>query len=137
MSLAGPRPLLTRCTRVGSSRRYVYQTSFRLSSRYDAGAAQKELGRADRGGDQHFLFLASNGFPLIESALPSDIAALLRECDFPLIVRPRSGARSVGVLRVTNEQELNKAFPHSCVGGIVKARDLLYFTHTELKVHSE
>jgi len=56
-----------------------------------------------------YQFLASNGFPYIRSALPNDIASLLRECDFPLIVKPRCGARSVGVHEVRNEQELNQA----------------------------
>jgi carbamoyl-phosphate synthase large subunit len=56
-----------------------------------------------------YQFLVSHGFPYIPSALPSDMAHLLRECDFPLVVKPRSGARSVGVHKVWNEQELNRA----------------------------
>jgi carbamoyl-phosphate synthase large subunit len=56
-----------------------------------------------------YQFLVSNGFPYIQSALPDDMARLLGECDFPLIVKPRSGARSVGVHKVSNEQELNRA----------------------------
>jgi carbamoyl-phosphate synthase large subunit len=56
-----------------------------------------------------YQFLASSGFPIIESALPDGIADLLRECDFPLIVKPRCGARSVGVHKVTNEKELTEA----------------------------
>jgi len=54
-------------------------------------------------------FLLSNGFPFPKSALPSNIADLTRHCDFPLIVKPRSGARSVGVHRVNNEEELRIA----------------------------
>jgi carbamoyl-phosphate synthase large subunit len=56
-----------------------------------------------------YQFLASHGFPYIPSALPNDMAHLLRECDFPLIVKPRCGARSVGIREVRNEQELNRA----------------------------
>jgi carbamoyl-phosphate synthase large subunit len=56
-----------------------------------------------------YQFMASNGFPYIRSALPNDVAHLLGECDFPLIVKPRCGARSVGVHKVRTEQELNHA----------------------------
>lgn len=56
-----------------------------------------------------YQFLASNGFPHIPSALPSDMAPLLGECDFPLIVKPRIGACSVGVHEVWNERELEYA----------------------------
>lgn len=51
-------------------------------------------------------FLAANGFPHPRSALPDNRADLLRHCDFPLIVKPRSGARSVGVHLVHSEEEL-------------------------------
>jgi carbamoyl-phosphate synthase large subunit len=56
-----------------------------------------------------YQFLAGNCFPHIPSALPGDLTHLLRECDFPLIVKPRKGARSVGVCEVWNERELNYA----------------------------
>ncbi len=56
-----------------------------------------------------YQFLLSNGFPYPRSALPEDISDLLRECDFPLVVKPRTGARSVDVHRVRNDQELNLA----------------------------
>lgn len=54
-------------------------------------------------------FLANNGFPYPQSALPEGSEALLTRCDFPLIVKPRVGARSVGVHLVHNEYELAMA----------------------------
>jgi carbamoyl-phosphate synthase large subunit len=54
-------------------------------------------------------FLLKNGFPYPKSVLPGGIDDLLRECDFPLIVKPRIGARSIGVHLVKNEEELNQA----------------------------
>jgi carbamoyl-phosphate synthase large subunit len=51
-------------------------------------------------------FLASNGFPHPRSALPDNRTDLLQHCDFPLIVKPRCGARSVGVHLVHSEAEL-------------------------------
>ncbi len=54
-------------------------------------------------------FLVSNGFPHPQSALPENREQLLAQCDFPLVVKPRVGARSVGVNLVHNEQELAAA----------------------------
>ncbi len=54
-------------------------------------------------------FLAAHGFPHPRSALPQNLEELLRACDFPLIVKPRTGARSVGVQLVMNERELESA----------------------------
>ncbi|MBO3460067.1 ATP-grasp domain-containing protein [Aetokthonos hydrillicola Thurmond2011] len=54
-------------------------------------------------------FLAANGFPCPKSALPGGVFDLLQECDFPLIVKPRTGARSIGVHLVKNEEELHQA----------------------------
>lgn len=56
-----------------------------------------------------YQFLASNGFPYPDSALPDGYQALVRRCGFPLIVKPRIGARSIGVHRVANEQQLQQA----------------------------
>ncbi|MDM9385225.1 ATP-grasp domain-containing protein [Chlorogloeopsis sp. ULAP01] len=56
-----------------------------------------------------YKFLLENGFPYPKSVLPNGIYDLLRECDFPLIVKPRIGARSIGVHLVKNEEELNQA----------------------------
>lgn len=54
-------------------------------------------------------FLSVNGFPCPKSALPTDISKILWEWNFPLIVKPRIGARSVGVHLVKNEQQLYQA----------------------------
>ena len=56
-----------------------------------------------------YQFLSSNGFSHPRSALPEDVNDLLNKCVFPLIVKPRSGARSIGLHRVKNLQELEQA----------------------------
>lgn len=56
-----------------------------------------------------YQFLLNKGFPYPESALPSDVDQLIERCGFPLIVKPRIGARSVGVHKVFNQQQLNQA----------------------------
>ncbi len=56
-----------------------------------------------------YQFLFSNGFPYPESTLPGDLDDLMCRCTFPLIVKPRIGARAVGVHKVTNEQELRQS----------------------------
>jgi carbamoyl-phosphate synthase large subunit len=56
-----------------------------------------------------YQFLSSNGFPCPRSALPEGINELLNNCNFPLIVKPRSGARSIGLHKVSNMQELEQA----------------------------
>ena len=56
-----------------------------------------------------YQFLSSNGFPCPRSALPAGVNNLLNNCDFPLIVKPRSGARSIGLHKVNNMQELEQA----------------------------
>jgi carbamoyl-phosphate synthase large subunit len=56
-----------------------------------------------------YQFLVANGFPCPKSTLPGGISELLRECGFPLIVKPRTGARSIGVHLVRNEEELYQA----------------------------
>jgi carbamoyl-phosphate synthase large subunit len=56
-----------------------------------------------------YQFLASNGFPCPDSALPDEHESLIQRCGFPLIVKPRIGARSIGVQRVANEQQLQEA----------------------------
>lgn len=56
-----------------------------------------------------YQFLTRHNFPAIQSALPDDVETLLHSCDFPLIVKPRIGARSVGVHKVINEQQLAQA----------------------------
>lgn len=56
-----------------------------------------------------YQFLSSNGFPCPRSALPEGVNDLLNNRDFPLIVKPRSGARSIGLHKVNNTQELEQA----------------------------
>jgi carbamoyl-phosphate synthase large subunit len=56
-----------------------------------------------------YQFLRDNGFPYPQSALPEHLSEFLGECDFPLVVKPRVGARSAGVHLVTNESELEAA----------------------------
>lgn len=72
-------------------------------------------------------FMAAQGFDAPASALGSDAAAvreLVASLGFPLIVKPCVGARSVGVHKVTNEQELAEALARvagsvvqECIGG--------------------
>lgn len=54
-------------------------------------------------------FLKNNGFDYPESCLPGDEKELIDKVGFPLIVKPRVGARSVGVSKVNNINELQKA----------------------------
>lgn len=58
-----------------------------------------------------FEFMRDNGFDAPDSALPegNGVEALIGRVGFPLIVKPRVGARSVGVARVTNREELARA----------------------------
>lgn len=57
-------------------------------------------------------WLRLQGLPYPDTAHsndPEEIARLIERCGFPLIVKPRRGARSIGVSMVRNEQELNAA----------------------------
>jgi carbamoyl-phosphate synthase large subunit len=54
-------------------------------------------------------FLVKNGLSYPETALADDMPAieeLITKCGFPLIVKPRRGARSIGVSKVENRQAL-------------------------------
>lgn len=53
-----------------------------------------------------FLFLKQHGFGCPDSALPQDAASLVARVGFPLIVKPRRGARSVGLHIARTESEL-------------------------------
>jgi carbamoyl-phosphate synthase large subunit len=74
-----------------------------------------------------FEFLNDGGFAPPASALPEDNEALNRLIDavgFPLVVKPRIGARSIGVGVVSTRHELNEAVGdrrglvvQECVGG--------------------
>ncbi len=54
-------------------------------------------------------FLKDAGFNFPDSALPGDEAALIARVGFPLVVKPRHGARSVGVSVVRSLPELAAA----------------------------
>ena len=56
-----------------------------------------------------FEFLRANGFPHPRSVLPGAVPELIAECGFPLVVKPRHGARSVGTTLVYDEKELTLA----------------------------
>ena len=56
-----------------------------------------------------YRFLRDNGFPHPDSALPEDVDSLVARVGFPLVVKPRRGARSVGVSTVGSSAELGQA----------------------------
>lgn len=56
-----------------------------------------------------YKFLKDNGLEYPESCLPGDEKELIATVGFPLIVKPRVGARSVGVTKVNNLNELKEA----------------------------
>lgn len=56
-----------------------------------------------------YQFLKDNGFDYPESALPGEEQRIIDTVGFPLIVKPRVGARSVGVHRVESRDELRRA----------------------------
>jgi carbamoyl-phosphate synthase large subunit len=56
-----------------------------------------------------FQFLRDQGFPVPESCLPGEESALLERVGFPLIVKPRVGARSIGVVKVKDAAGLARA----------------------------
>lgn len=60
-----------------------------------------------------YQFLRDAGFDYPLTCLPGEEAALVREIGFPLIVKPRVGARSIGVRRVHDEEELARALASS------------------------
>jgi carbamoyl-phosphate synthase large subunit len=69
-------------------------------------------------------FLKENGFDYPDSALPGDEDALVARVGFPLVVKPRHGARSIGVSLVTTKKDLaeklalaNDVIVQECVGG--------------------
>jgi len=56
-----------------------------------------------------YLFLKEHGFPYPESCLASDLEDFLSRVPFPLVVKPRVGARSVGKTLVANRKQLEWA----------------------------
>lgn len=71
-------------------------------------SSREVIGIAD---DKHSTaqFFRKHGLPHPRSVLPSEADAIESELGYPLIVKPRVGARSVGVHLVQNRQELNRA----------------------------
>lgn len=61
-----------------------------------------------------FEFLKEHSFPHPQTALPEHIDELLLTCTFPLVVKPRTGARSVGVKVVDNREQLHTAMQTVC-----------------------
>jgi carbamoyl-phosphate synthase large subunit len=58
-------------------------------------------------------FLKKNNFPYPKSCLPKDVEIFLKSARFPLVVKPRIGARSIGLSIVKNRQELKNAIEHT------------------------
>lgn len=54
-------------------------------------------------------FLKKNGFPYADSCLPAGLRSFLKRAKFPLVVKPRVGARSVGMTVVRTRKELDSA----------------------------
>jgi carbamoyl-phosphate synthase large subunit len=67
-------------------------------------------------------FLRGHDFEAPRSALADGAEALARDVGFPLIVKPRVGAGSVGLVKATNEDELLRAMAK---GGMVAQECLL------------
>ncbi len=56
-----------------------------------------------------YRFFRDHGFAAPDSCLPGEERALIERVGFPLIVKPRVGARSVGVVKVSSAHELARA----------------------------
>lgn len=56
-----------------------------------------------------FQFMRDQGFAVPDSCLAGEESALLERVGFPLIVKPRVGARSVGVVKVNDRSALARA----------------------------
>jgi len=70
-----------------------------------------------------FKFLKDNGFDYPASCLPADkegLELLIATIGFPLIVKPRVGARSVGVSKVGNRQELDRVLESSTFDNVIQ-----------------
>jgi carbamoyl-phosphate synthase large subunit len=58
-------------------------------------------------------FLKANGFPYPASCLADEVEAFMQNQPFPLIVKPRIGARSIGLYKVHSREELDDALAHT------------------------
>lgn len=56
-----------------------------------------------------FQFLSDHGFPAPDSCLPGDEDALIERVGFPLVVKPRVGARAIGMSVVYDREGLARA----------------------------
>ncbi|WP_026622525.1 carbamoyl-phosphate synthase large subunit (plasmid) [Ensifer sp. WSM1721] len=54
-------------------------------------------------------FLRERGLGFVPSCLPGHEEVLIEECGFPLVVKPRVGARSIGFSVVRNREQLTRA----------------------------
>ncbi|WP_331376210.1 ATP-grasp domain-containing protein [Sinorhizobium chiapasense] len=54
-------------------------------------------------------FLRERGLGFVPSCLPGDEEVLIEECGFPLVVKPRVGARSIGFSVVRDREQLRRA----------------------------
>jgi len=54
-------------------------------------------------------FFQEQGFDAPHSVLPDDVDEIVEALGFPLIVKPRVGARSIGVAKVTDRTQLQRA----------------------------
>ena len=54
-------------------------------------------------------FFRERGLGYVPSCLPGDEDTLIEECGFPLVVKPRVGARSIGFSVVRNREQLARA----------------------------
>ena len=70
-----------------------------------------------------FRFMREHGFAPPDSCLPGDEGDLIERVGFPLIVKPRVGARSVGVQKLVDREHLRRAIEEThdpviqeCVG---------------------
>ncbi len=54
-------------------------------------------------------FFRERGLGYVPSCLPGDEDALIQECGFPLVIKPRVGARSIGFSVVRNREQLARA----------------------------
>lgn len=64
-----------------------------------------------------FQFLKERGFAVPDSCLPGEEAELVRRVGFPLVVKPRVGARSIGVEKVRDQAELADALARAAQRG--------------------
>lgn len=73
--------------------------------------------------DDKFLtyeFLRDHGFPYPDTALPEAVDGLVERVGFPLVVKPRVGARSIGVHVVADRRRLEAVLADAGEGAVVQ-----------------